>query len=90
MPEMKYYITYGNWTQEVMANNPQEAVPKAMEKWAKTVEKAGCKLVFWGSALGVPENAICVIKGTPENWLKLPFGADAPYTDTRTHVVLKW
>jgi hypothetical protein len=87
MPKMKYYITYANWKPDLIS---AQEVPKAMEKWAKKVEEAGCKVVFWGSALGVPENAICVVKGTPENWLKLPFGGEAPYTDTRTHVVLKW
>lgn len=43
--------------------------------------------MFWGAALGVPEDALCVIKGTPDNWMKIAIG-DAPYTNTRTNVVI--
>ena len=58
-----------------------------MKHYSKKVEEAGCKVMFWGAALGVPENALCVIKGTPENRIKIPI-TDAPFTNTRTHVVL--
>ncbi len=84
MPEMKYYIVYGNWRPEYQGI---ENFTKAMKEYSKKVEDAGCKVVFWGAALGVPENSLCVIKGSPENWLKIPF-ADAPFTNTRTHVVI--
>jgi len=86
MPEMKYYIVYGNWKPE---HRGPEAFTKAMEKYTKTVEAAGCKVKLWGSALGVPESSLCVIKGSPENWLKIPFG-DAPFSNTRTNVVITW
>jgi hypothetical protein len=86
MPEMKYYMVYGHWKPEYQG---PEAFKKAMEKYKKLVEKAGCKVKFWGSALGVPESSLCVIKGSPEDWLKIPFG-DAPFTNTRTHVVITW
>ena len=46
-------------------------------------------MVLWGAALGVPENALCVVKGSPEDWMKISV-ADAPYTNTRTHVVIKF
>ena len=84
MPEMKYYIVYANWKPE---NQGQENFKKAMEKWSKVVEEYGCKVKFWGAALGVPETALCVIKGTPENMMKLPV-PDQPYINTRTHVVI--
>ena len=81
---MKYYVTYAHWKPEVQG---QDAMNKAMKEWSKKIEETGCKVVFWGSALGVPEDAICVIKGSPENWMKMnPPGA--PYTNTRTHVVI--
>jgi len=86
MPEMKYYIVYGNWRPEYTG---PEDFKKAMEKYTKLVEEAGCKVKFWGAALGVPENSLCVIKGSPEDWMKVPFG-DAPFTNTRTHVVITW
>ena len=66
-----------------------DAIKEAMEKYTKVVEEAGCKVKLWGSALGVSETALCVIKGSPENWLKLLPG-DPPFTNTRTHVVVKF
>lgn len=86
MPEMKYYIIYAYWKPEYQG--PENFTP-AMEAWSKKVEEAGCKVVFWGAALGVPENALCVVKGSVENWMKIPV-RDAPYTNTRTHVVIKF
>jgi hypothetical protein len=58
-----------------------------MKEYSKKVEEAGCKVVFWGAALGVSESALCVIKGAPENWMKILI-ADALYTNTRTNVVI--
>jgi len=84
MPEMKYYIVYANWKPEFQG---LDAIKEAMEKYTKVVEEAGCKVKLWGSALGVSETAVCVIKGSPENYMKL-FPPQAPYTDSRTHVVL--
>jgi len=81
---MKYYIKYGVWKPEYQG---PEGFKKAMETWSKKVEEAGMKVVFWGSALGVSENALCVLKGTPDGFLKLPF-TEAPYTNSRTHVVV--
>ena len=87
MPEMKYYMVYANWKPEYQG---AEDFNKAMEKYSKVVEKAGCKVVFWGAALGVPENALCVIEGTPENYMKIGISPETPYTNTRTHVVIKF
>jgi hypothetical protein len=84
MPEMKYYIKYGNWKPGIQG---PEDMKKAMEKWIKVAEEAGLKVVFWGSSLGVSESSLCVYKGTPESFLKLPFG-DAPYTNSRTNVII--
>jgi hypothetical protein len=85
MPEMKYYMVYANWKPEYQGPDDYH---KAMDKYKKVVEKAGCKVVFWGAALGVQENALCVIKGTPENYMGLGMPAETPYVDTRTHVVI--
>jgi len=84
MPEMKYYIVYGNRKPEYQE---QEAFTKAMEKWSKKVEEVGMKVVFWGASLGVPENALCVFKGTPENFMKV-LSPDMPISNTRTNVVV--
>jgi len=84
MTEMKYYITYANWKPEAQG---QEAMKNSMKKWTKKIEETGCEVVFWGAALGVSEGAVCVIKGTPENWMKI-YPPDAPYTNTRTNVVI--
>ncbi|MBL7078835.1 hypothetical protein ISS39_00785 [Candidatus Bathyarchaeota archaeon] len=84
MPEMKYFIVYANWKPEIQG---LDSVKEAMEKYTKVIEEAGCKVKLWGSALGVPETALIVIKGSPENYLKL-LPLQAPYTNTRTHVVL--
>ena len=84
MPEMKYYIVYAHWKPE---NQGPENFTKAMKEYSKKVKEAGCEVVFWGAALGVPEGALCVIKGSPDNWMKVPMG-EAPYTNTRTHVVI--
>lgn len=86
--EIKYFVCYGNWKPELMAAGP-EAGTKAMEEWSKTVEENGLKVVFWGSPYGVSENAICVMKGTVENYTKLA-PLDAPYTGSRTNMVLVW
>ena len=47
MAEMKYYVTYGIWSQELMGKG-MDAFNKAMEEWTKTIEEAGLKMVFWG------------------------------------------
>ncbi len=84
MAEMKYYIVYANWKPELQG---MDDIQGAMEKYSKVVEEAGCKVKLWGSALGVPESAVCVIKGSPENYLKL-FPPQAPWTNSRTNVVV--
>lgn len=86
MPEMKYYIVYASWKPEYQG---VEDYKKAMEKWTKVIEGTGCKVMLWGAALGVPEDALCVIEGSPEKYLKIPV-AEAPYTNTRTNVVIKF
>ena len=86
MAEMKYYIVYANWKPE---HQGPEDFKKAMEKWTKVVEDAGCKVKLWGAALGVSETALCVIKGSPENWMKID-RSKSPYTNTRTNVVIKF
>ena len=86
MPEMKYYIVYGTWKPE---HQGPDGFKKAMEKWTKVIEETGCKVKLWGAPLGVSEDAVCVIKGSPENYMKI-MPAEAPYTGTRTHVVIKF
>lgn len=84
--EMKYYIVYGNWNPELFQN--PDGVDKAMEEWSKVLEKIDMKVKFWGSPLGITKTSVCVYKGHPDNFTKIPFG-QAPYTDTNTHVVMK-
>jgi hypothetical protein len=85
MAEMKYYIRYGNWRPEYLQS--AEARDKAMEEGSKVVEKAGLKILFYGSSLGVSENSVCVYEGSPDSFLKMPLG-QAPYTDSRINVVM--
>ena len=84
--ELKYYVTYGKWLPEIRT---LEKIRKAVEEWTKKVEEAGLKIVFWGSPYGVSEDAIFVLEGTVEDFLKL-VGTDKPYTDERTHMVNTW
>jgi hypothetical protein len=87
MMEIKYYVTYGNWKPEL---TDSEKMMKAAEKWKKVVEENGMKLVLYGAPFGVSENSIFVYKGTAENYLKLVTSGKQPYTDDRTHMVLKF
>lgn len=84
--EIKYFVTYGRWRPELQT--PEDG-QKAMEEWSKTAEENGLKVIFWGSPYGVSEDAICVMKGTVENYIKLA-PLDAPYTASRTNMVLTW
>ena len=84
MPEIKYYIVYADWRPEYQG---PEDFNKAMKEYSQKIEEAGCKVVYWGATLGVSESALCVIKGTTENWMKIPV-LEAPYTNTRTNLVV--
>ncbi len=86
MAEVKYFVTFGSWRPELLGG---DGVPKAMEEWKKTAEEAGLKLKFWGAPYGTSENAICVFKGKVEDYNKLAF-MQAPYTASRTIMVLTW
>ncbi len=86
MSEIKYYVTFGKWKTDF---GGLDDIKKAMEEWAKKVEEAGVKIKFWGSPYGVSESAICVYKGSIEDYSKLA-PMDAPFTDSRTHMVLVW
>ena len=87
MAKLKYYVTYGSWRQELM-DAGGDAIQKAMEDWAKKIEEAGLKLVFWGVPYGVSENAIVVTKGAVDDYVKLA-PQNPPYTASRTNMVLK-
>jgi len=84
--EIKYFVTYGTWRPELMGEQGAK-IRKAMEEWSKTVEENGLKVKFWGSPYGVSENAICVMKGAVEDYIKLA-ALNAPYTASRTNMVL--
>ena len=86
MPKIKYYVTYGYMNQELM-DAGGEAIQKAMEKWTKTIEETGLKMVFWGSPFGVPENTIVVTKGAVDDYTKLAM-KQSPYTTPRTNIVM--
>ena len=78
--EIKYFVTYGIFKPELMG---AEGEKTAMAEWSKAVEAQGMNVVFWGSPFGTSENAICVMKGTVENFTKLA-NLDPPYTGSRT------
>jgi len=86
MPEIKYFVTYGSWSPDLQG---PDGIQKAMAEWSKTVEENGLKVQFWGAPYGVSENAICVMKGTVENYTKLA-ALNAPYSASRTNMVLVW
>jgi len=85
--EIKYFVTYGTWLERAPELQGPEGLKKVMEEWSKTVEENGLKIIFWGSPYGVSENAICVMKGTVENYTKLAV-LNAPYSASRTNMVL--
>ena len=87
MVELKCYVTYGIWNQELMGKGP-EAFHKAMEEWTKKMEEVGLKVLFWGVPYGVSENAIVVTKGVVDDYLKLA-PLSSPYTASRTNMVAK-
>ena len=84
--EIKYFISYGTFKPEL---GGAEGEKKAMVDWSKTIEENGLKVVFWGGVYGVAENAICVMKGTVDNFTKLA-NLDPPYTASRTNMVIVW
>jgi hypothetical protein len=86
MTEIKYFVCFGSWRPELLGEG---RVQKAMKDWEKKVEEAGMKLKFWGAPYGTSENAICVYKGNVDDYNKLAF-MQAPYTASRTIMVLTW
>ena len=83
MSELKYYITYAHFKAEYQGE--QNIVP-AMEEWKKKVEEYGCKVKLCGISYGTTEPLVVVIKGKPENFIKLTPN-EAPYNNTRTNMV---
>ena len=83
MSELKYYITYGHFKPELQG---QEKITKAMEEWSKKVEEYDLKVKLWGISYGTSEPLVIVIKGTPENFLKIA-PPNMPYVNTRTNIV---
>ena len=67
------------WTRE-------EIFEMAMEEWSKKVEEYGLKVKLWGISYGTSEPPVIVIKGTPENFLKIA-PPNMPYVNTRTNMV---
>ncbi|MEE8569428.1 MAG: hypothetical protein V3S97_00330 [Candidatus Bathyarchaeia archaeon] len=84
--EIKYFVSYGTFKPEL---GGAEGEKKAMAEWSKTVDELGMKVVLWGSPYGTSENAICVMKGTVENFTKLA-NLDPPYIGSRTNMVITW
>ena len=84
--EIKYYVVYGQWKPGLPGS---DKLKEAVEEWKKVVEKNNMELVLWGAPFGVSENSIFVYKGTTENYLSLVTSGKQPYTDDRTHMVLK-
>jgi hypothetical protein len=85
--EIKYYVVYGKGKPEL---TDADKIKAAVEEWKKVVEENDMKIVIWGAPFGVSEDAFFVYKGTTENYLKLVTSGKQPYTNDRTHMILKF
>jgi hypothetical protein len=85
--KLRYAITYG----KMKTTNPDEA-KKAYAKYKEAAEKAGIKLLLWGSPFGVAETSVVVLDfgGDMDKFTEFFTTADAPWTDSRTDFVLEW
>ena len=83
---MKYgYIIYGNLKPEW---GPDEELKKEMERVKAEAEKKGFTMKYWGHPFGVSEDIVVVYKS--EKGLDEYFGLsqDAPFTGSRTNLVV--
>ena len=84
---MKYgYIVYGN-LKPGWPENP-EGLKEEMERVKAEAEKKGFTMKYWGHPFGVSEDIVIVYKS--EKGLDEYFGLsqDAPFTGTRTNLVI--
>ncbi len=88
---MKYgYISFGKLKPDIMGGGP-ESINKAMAALIKIAEKHEMIVKTYGYPFGVSENFVVVYaseKGL-DNFNSLLIEADLPYTDARTHQVIK-
>ena len=85
---MKFgYISYGKSTPAFQALTPEER-KKEFEKIGKEAEKVALKILFWGHPFGVSESIVVVYES--EKGLDTYFGMvlQAPWTDSRTNIVV--
>ena len=91
MKKMKFgYISFGKMKPDIMGGGP-ESINKAMAEVIKVAEKHGVKIKTYGYPYGVSENFVVVYasdKGL-DNYQSFFMEADLPYTDARTHQVIK-
>jgi hypothetical protein len=86
--KMRYAITYGKMKEFKTVDDTK----KEYAKYKEAAEKAGLKLLFWGSPFGVTEGSVVVLDfgGDMDKFVKFFSTANAPWTDSRTDFVLEW
>jgi len=86
--KMRYAIIYGKMKE---FKTPDD-VKKEYAKYKEAAEKAGIKLLLWGSPFGVAEDSVVVVDfgGDMDKWIKFFSTAQYPWTAARTDFVLDW
>jgi len=86
--KMRYAITYGKMKE---FKNSDET-KKEYAKYKEAAEKAGLKLLLWGSPFGVAESSVVVIDfgGDMDKFIKFFSAQSGPWTDSRTDFVLEY
>jgi hypothetical protein len=86
--KMRYAITYGNMKQF----KDSDETKKEYAKYKEAAEKAGLKLLLWGSPFGVTETSVVVLDfgGDMDKFVKFFANTQAPWTDSRTDFVLEY
>jgi hypothetical protein len=86
--KMRYAIIYGKMKE---FKTPDD-VKKEYAKYKEATEKAGLKLLLWGSPFGVAEDSVVVVDfgGDMDKWIKFFSTSQYPWTAARTDFVLDW
>jgi hypothetical protein len=86
--KMRYAITYGKMKD---FKTPDDA-KKEYAKYKEAAEKAGLKVLLWGSPFGVTETSVVVVDfgGDMDKFVKFFSTMNGPWTDSRTDFVLEW
>jgi hypothetical protein len=91
MKKMKYgFISFGKLRPDIMGGGP-ESINKAMDALIKIAEKHEIMIKTYGFPYGVSENFVVVYESEKElgNYNNFLMEVDLPYTDARTHQVIR-